>query len=186
MLPSSRADLSTPYRELAHEDWLHVTTTGRRGRRRSASTPSPPASTCRRRPRKRGPRPRAASSSATLARPLRSNWDASTNGSSRCRRPQTRDSRGHQSVATSMSPVAATHCLHLVWIVDERSTGCPVTSMLPSRLRTPPTTTVAETRNPSRELLRPALPCLVPYRLDTPPFSPVTQRKQRLVSNEMT
>jgi hypothetical protein len=162
MLPPSRADLSTPHRELANEDWLRVETTGRRvwtvERKRSTaarvnlSTPSPQARTA-----------------STSCKPLR---DASPPHFDRAvmrgaggpplllAPPDPRLTSRCQSVATStlrqrrdaLPPLGKRPLM-------SPTTGCPVTPVLPPRFENAADhDRDAEARNPSRELPRPALP----------------------------
>ena len=101
--------------------------------------------------------------------------------------PEPATHRRHQNVATLVPLSAATHCLHLGG--DRR---CPL-GRLPGHLRV--ATEAANAADHNRGRKREARPessrdlpshYLVPYRLDTPPPSPVTQRRRRLVSSEVT
>jgi len=188
MLPSSEAELSTLFRELANEDWLLVTATGRRVRRQNASALPPPASPCRHRPRERGPchEPQAPPQRYVLstsvepgcgipAAPCGANLPGPRLSSDtsvlppRCCRPPRR--------------IASTWAM----TVGVSATGCPITSMLPPRFGDAFDHNRSESAK-TRPESSPDLPShdLVPYRLDTPPSSPVTQRRQRLVSCETT
>jgi len=184
MLPSSEAELSTPFRELANEDWLLVERpdVALDGKTQAlyhlllrpadtALASEDRATSCERLPN---------ATSAHFGRAEVRSPAAPCGANLPDPRPRSR-----QGVSASTSPMPRRIASAWAMTVDVSATGCPATPMLPPRLEN----VVDHSRRRKRETRpesSPDLPSrnLVPYRLDTPPSSPVTQRRRRLVSCE--